>query len=60
MLDLIGNTLNERGMAFQRIDGHSSLLQRKDSIETFSSDPQCSILLASIGAAGEGYRLDSS
>ena len=59
MLDLIGNTLDERGLAFQRIDGQSSLPQRKESIEKFSKDPQCNILLASIGAAGEGYCLDS-
>ncbi|KAL4963434.1 SNF2 family N-terminal domain-containing protein [Aspergillus stella-maris] len=60
MLDLIGNTLDERGLAFQRIDGQSSLPQRKDSIEKFSKDSQCSILLASIGAAGEGIDLTTA
>ncbi|KAL4924962.1 C-terminal helicase domain-containing protein [Aspergillus undulatus] len=57
MLDLIGNALNERGLAFKRIDGQSFFSQRKDSPEGFSIDSQCNILLASIGAAGEGIDL---
>ncbi|KAB8233932.1 DEAD/DEAH box helicase [Aspergillus alliaceus] len=59
MLDLIGNALEERGWAFQRIDGQLSLAQRKDALEEFGNDSQCNIMLASIGAAGEGYRLFS-
>ncbi|KAE8378972.1 SNF2 family N-terminal domain-containing protein [Aspergillus bertholletiae] len=60
MLDLIASSLDERGWAFQRIDGQSSLTQRKNALEKFSSDRQCSIMLASIGAAGEGIDLTAA
>jgi SNF2 family DNA or RNA helicase len=55
MLDLIGATLKEKGLTFRRIDGQSSLFQRRDALERFGSDLECNIMLASIGAAGEGY-----
>ena len=55
MLDLIAVALNDKGMTFHRIDGQSSLPQRNEAMEKFSSDPACNIMLASIGAAGEGY-----
>jgi hypothetical protein len=55
MLDLIGAALRERGLIFQRIDGQSSLSQRKEALEKFGGDPLSNIMLASIGAAGEGY-----
>jgi SNF2 family DNA or RNA helicase len=54
MLDLIAVALTDKALRFHRIDGQSSLSQRKDAIEKFSSDPACNIMLASIGAAGEG------
>lgn len=54
MLDLIGEALIANAMRFQRIDGQSSFLQRKAALESFGSDPECNIMLASIGAAGEG------
>jgi SWI/SNF-related matrix-associated actin-dependent regulator of chromatin subfamily A3 len=54
MLDLIGTALREEGLKFRRIDGQSSMSQRKEALEKFGSDPECSIMLASIGAAGEG------
>lgn len=55
MLDLIGAALKSRGILFCRIDGRSSMSQRKEALETFASDSGCGIMLASIGAAGEGY-----
>jgi len=54
MLDLIGASLRDRGMKFCRIDGQSSLPQRKYALERFGNDPAYNIMLASIGAAGEG------
>ncbi|KAJ6447271.1 metalloprotease protein [Purpureocillium lavendulum] len=54
MLDLIGAALTEKGWKFRRIDGQSSLLQRKQALAVFSSDSECNIMLATIGAAGEG------
>ncbi|KAF5532217.1 SNF2 family domain-containing protein [Fusarium mexicanum] len=60
MLDLIGFALNSQGVKFQRIDGQSSMSQRKVALETFGSDPECNIMLASIGAAGEGIDLTSA
>ncbi|QKX58663.1 uncharacterized protein TRUGW13939_05790 [Talaromyces rugulosus] len=60
MLDLIGNALDERQLPFQRIDGQRSLSQRKEALEKFGNDPQCNIMLASIGAAGEGIDLTAA
>jgi SNF2 family DNA or RNA helicase len=54
MLDLIAIALRDKGLNYGRIDGQSSLPQRKEAIEKFNSDPACNIMLASIGAAGEG------
>jgi SNF2 family DNA or RNA helicase len=54
MLDLIAVALNDKGLTFHRIDGQSSLAQREEAMEKFNNDPACDILLASIGAAGEG------
>lgn len=58
MLDLIGFALNSQGFQFQRIDGQSSMSQRKAALETFGGDLECNVMLASIGAAGEGCDLD--
>ncbi|RBQ87208.1 hypothetical protein FVER53263_20742 [Fusarium verticillioides] len=60
MLDLIGFALNSQGFQFQRIDGQSSMSQRKAALETFGGDPECNVMLASIGAAGEGIDLTSA
>ncbi|KAH7150358.1 SNF2 family N-terminal domain-containing protein [Dactylonectria estremocensis] len=60
MLDLIGAALGDKDLKFCRIDGQSSMSQRKQALETFSSDPECNIMLASIGAAGEGIDLTAA
>ncbi|KAF5542807.1 SNF2 family domain-containing protein [Fusarium phyllophilum] len=60
MLDLIGFALNSQGFQFQRIDGQSSMSRRKIALETFGNDPECNVMLASIGAAGEGIDLTSA
>jgi len=54
MLDLIANALTQHGFLFQRIDGQSSLQQRNIAIQEFNEDQNCTVMLASIGSAGEG------
>ena len=55
MLDLVEVALNMNGFKFVRVDGSRSDEQRKTSLETFRTDHQYNILLASIGSAGVGY-----
>jgi len=54
MLDLIAMALKQHGFRFQRIDGQSSLQQRSVAIQQFNDDPTCTVMVASIGSAGEG------
>lgn len=54
MLDLVQNHLELNGFIFQRIDGQSSLQKRRSAMCQFSEDPKCTVMLASIGSAGEG------
>jgi SNF2 family DNA or RNA helicase len=55
MLDLVEKALEHNGIAYQRIDGQSSLAERKSALERFAGDPAVRVMLATIGAAGEGY-----
>lgn len=54
MLDLVQKDLLSVGLSIQRIDGRASLSQRREAIEKFSSNPDCTVMLVSIGSAGEG------
>jgi SNF2 family DNA or RNA helicase len=54
MLDLIQKTLASEGFCYQRIDGRTSLDNRSKSLNEFDNNPNCTIMLASIGSAGEG------
>ena len=54
MLDLIGRALTQERFCFQRIDGSKSLPQRRVALETFSKNPNCVVMLASIDCAGCG------
>ncbi len=60
MLNLIEASLRDKGLKIYRIDGQTSMPQRRKALEAFSSDGEFSIMLASIGAAGEGYAARSS
>ncbi|RYP70475.1 hypothetical protein DL771_005412 [Monosporascus sp. 5C6A] len=60
MLDLIQQDLGDVGLGIQRIDGQASLQQRRMAMEQFRSDPNCTVMLASIGSAGEGIDLISA
>lgn len=55
MLDLIQNTLEANAMVFERIDGRTTLSRRIQALDRFNSDPDCRIMLATIGSVGEGY-----
>ncbi|KAL9074288.1 MAG: hypothetical protein Q9157_004453 [Trypethelium eluteriae] len=55
MLNLIQQALESEGFCIQRIDGSSSLEQRSEALRRFREDPKCTVMLASIGSAGEGH-----
>jgi len=55
MLNLIQQALELEGFCFERIDGKTSLEDRGESISRFDNNPNCTVMLASIGSAGEGY-----
>jgi SNF2 family DNA or RNA helicase len=55
MLDLVQQDLAADGFITERIDGQSSLKRRRQAMKRFAEDPSCTIMLASIGSAGEGY-----
>ncbi|KAK0738932.1 P-loop containing nucleoside triphosphate hydrolase protein [Schizothecium vesticola] len=57
MLDLIEPPLRKAGFSFRRIDGQGSLRHRAEVLSAFSEDPSCTVLLASLGSAGEGLDL---
>ena len=57
MLDLVQHHLELNGFTIQRIDGQLSLQKRHRAICQFNEDPKCTVMLASIGSAGEGYVL---
>lgn len=54
MLDLIQQALEAENFGFQRIDGKTSLEQRSKAMQQFAHNPRYTIMLASIGSAGEG------
>jgi len=54
MLDLIQQALRQHGFGVQRIDGKTSLEDRSKALHQFGEDPDCTVMLASIGSAGEG------
>ncbi|KEZ43834.1 hypothetical protein SAPIO_CDS3994 [Scedosporium apiospermum] len=60
MLDLVQKDLQDVGLGIQRIDGQASLQQRRAAMEQFKSDPNCTVMLASMGSAGEGIDLISA
>ncbi|KAK0617623.1 SNF2 family N-terminal domain-containing protein [Immersiella caudata] len=57
MLDLIEKALQKENIGFQRIDGQTTLKGRADALEAFRSDPNCHVMLATIGSVGEGVNL---
>jgi len=58
MLDLVSQALRSklaaRGLDFVRIDGSCTLQKRCDAQDKFILDEKCRVMLATIGAVGEG------
>src|SRR5205814_405440 len=54
MLDLIQRALELHGFNCCRIDGSTSLEERRDAIHRFNEDHNCTIMLAINGSSGEG------
>lgn len=61
MLDQISSALtlhlSSLKLFFVRIDGRSTLQQRRAALDRFNSDKGYVVMLATIGAVGEGYVL---
>ena len=54
MLDLIQQALSDHNFKTCRIDGGTSVEGRKAALNMFDNDADCSVMLATIGSAGEG------
>jgi SNF2 family DNA or RNA helicase len=57
MLDLVLQALQSNGFVCERIDGQTSLRDRSRALQRFTHDPECTVMLASIGSIGEGVNL---
>jgi SWI/SNF-related matrix-associated actin-dependent regulator of chromatin subfamily A3 len=53
-LDVIQCHLERRGFTFVRLDGSMSLRKRDDALDTFSTSPKHTIMLASLGVCSVG------
>ena len=54
MINLVEQALYKESFKFERLDGRKSDAQRRKALKVFGSNPDCTILLASIGSAGVG------
>lgn len=55
MVDLIEQAIREDNIGCRRIDGQTSLEARIRAVSDFNASSDCTVMLASIGSAGEGY-----
>ncbi|KAJ5689130.1 hypothetical protein N7462_003522 [Penicillium macrosclerotiorum] len=56
-LDLVEPHLKQRGINFVRVDGKMQSVKRDRSIDAFSNDPSCTVLLASLSVCSVGLNL---
>lgn len=56
-LDLIEPHLEQRGIKFVRIDGKMQSVKRDNSINAFTNEPECTVLLASLSVCSVGLNL---
>jgi SWI/SNF-related matrix-associated actin-dependent regulator of chromatin subfamily A3 len=56
-LDLIEPHLEQRGIKFVRIDGKMQSVKRDNSINAFTNEPDCTVLLASLSVCSVGLNL---
>lgn len=61
MLDMIASALapyiSTLNLSMVWIDGSLTLQQRREALDQFIGDTSCVIMLATIGAVGEGYAI---
>ncbi|KAI0875755.1 P-loop containing nucleoside triphosphate hydrolase protein [Hypoxylon argillaceum] len=60
MLDLVGKALQKENVIFQRINGQKTLEERQAAMQEFNDNPDCTVLLASIGSSTEGVNLTAA
>ncbi|OJJ95992.1 hypothetical protein ASPACDRAFT_81685 [Aspergillus aculeatus ATCC 16872] len=60
MLDLIATVLHSNNYNYVRLDGGSTLTDRRLALERLTRDESCTVMLASIGSAGEGIDLTAA
>ncbi len=53
-LDLVGELLDEEGIAFRRVDGDIDTSRRKELLAEFQDKPSVRILLMTIGTGAMG------
>lgn len=58
MLSLVRDKLDERGVAYEYLDGRTR--NRKDCVERFQTDPDVSVFLISLKAGGLGLNLTAA
>lgn len=56
-LNLIEPQLEKHGIKYARVDGRMNSVKRDNSINTFSNDPECTVLLASLSVCSVGLNL---
>ncbi|KAJ5462877.1 hypothetical protein N7475_007821 [Penicillium sp. IBT 31633x] len=56
-LNLIEPHLEQQGIKFARVDGKMQSVARDNSINAFSNDPDCTVLLASLSVCSVGLNL---
>ncbi|KAJ5903394.1 hypothetical protein N7504_005777 [Penicillium tannophilum] len=56
-LDLVEPHLAQRGINFVRVDGKMNAIRRDNSINCFSTEPTCTVLLASLSVCSVGLNL---
>lgn len=56
-LNLVEPHLEQRGIKFVRIDGKMPSVKRDNSINVFSNEPSCTVLLASLSVCSVGLNL---
>ncbi|KAJ5182740.1 Zinc finger RING-type [Penicillium capsulatum] len=56
-LNLVEPHLEQRGINFVRIDGKMNSIKRDNSINLFSNEPTCTVLLASLSVCSVGLNL---
>jgi SWI/SNF-related matrix-associated actin-dependent regulator of chromatin subfamily A3 len=53
-LDVVEHHLEKRGFVFVRLDGTMSLRKRDDALDTFSTSPKHTVMLASLAVCSVG------